>query len=70
MSITDYHTRHIPEYYDNMYLDGYEPWEIMVANRKRMMRMYDEYLAKKEAHKEEAEVMDYTLHFKSEVKIK
>lgn len=70
MSLTDYYTRHIPEYYDNMYMDGYEPWEIMVANRKRMMRMYDEYLAKKEAHKEEAEVMDYTLHFKSEVKIK
>ena len=29
---------HIPEYYDWMYLDGFEPWQIMVASRKRMMR--------------------------------
>lgn len=34
--------RPIPEYYDSMYLDGYEPWEIMEAVHKRMRRMVAE----------------------------
>ncbi len=66
MSITNYHTRHIPEYYDTMYQDGFQPWEIMVANRKRMLRIYEE----QKAIKEESESLDYTLHLKSEVRIK
>ena len=31
--------RPIPEYYDTMYMDGYEPWEIMEAVHKRMRRI-------------------------------
>ena len=34
--------RPIPEYYDTMYMDGYEPWEIMVAVHKRMRRIVAE----------------------------
>jgi hypothetical protein len=34
--------RPIPEYYDTMYLDGYEPWEIMEAVHKRMRRIVAE----------------------------
>jgi ribulose kinase len=34
--------RPIPEYYDPMYLDGYEPWEIMEAVHKKMRRMIAE----------------------------
>lgn len=34
--------RPIPEYYDTMYMDGYEPWEIMEAVHKRMLRMAKE----------------------------
>lgn len=34
--------RPIPEYYDTMYMDGYEPWEIMEAVHKRMRRMVAE----------------------------
>lgn len=34
--------RPIPEYYDTMYMDGYEPWEIMEAVHKRMTRMAKE----------------------------
>lgn len=34
--------RPIPEYYDAMYLDGYEPWEIMEAVHKKMRRMVAE----------------------------
>ena len=32
----------IPEYYDTMYMDGYEPWEIMEAVHKRMRRIVAE----------------------------
>ena len=32
----------IPEYYDTMYMDGYEPWEIMEAAHKKMKRMVEE----------------------------
>lgn len=39
--------RPIPEYYDTMYMDGYEPWEIMEAVHKRMMRMAKEREAEK-----------------------
>ena len=34
--------RHIPEYYDTMYLDGYTPYEILYATRKKMNREYQE----------------------------
>ena len=39
--------RPIPEYYDTMYMDGYEPWEIMEAAHKRMLRMVKEREAEK-----------------------
>ena len=32
--------RRIPEYYDTMYLDGYTPYEILYAVRKKMHREY------------------------------
>ena len=28
---------HIPEYYDTMYLDGFEPWQIMASAHKTML---------------------------------
>ena len=34
--------RRIPEYYDAMYLDGYTPYEILYATRKKMNREYQE----------------------------
>ena len=36
------HGRRIPEYYDTMYLDGYTPYEILYATRKKMNREYQE----------------------------
>ena len=27
----------LPEYYDTMYLDGFEPWQIMAAAHKSMI---------------------------------
>ena len=47
MTVIDYHNRRIPEYYDTMYMDGYEPWEILEAVHKSMRRR----LAEREAEK-------------------
>ena len=64
--------KHIPEYYDTMYLDGYTPYEILHATSHKM---YNDYLARKEEAqraKEEAEMEAFipTIHFKTTVKIK
>ena len=53
--------RHIPEYYDTMYLDGYTPYEILHATSRKM---YNDYLARKE------EAIIPTINFKTTVKIK
>jgi hypothetical protein len=63
--------RRIPEYYDTMYLDGYTPYEILHATRKKM---YREYMERKEAEKRakqetESEVVIPTLNFKSSVRV-
>ena len=42
MTLADYYNRNIPEYYDTMYLDGYTPYEILYATRKKMHREYQE----------------------------
>ena len=34
--------KRIPEYYDTMYLDGYTPYEILYATRKKMFCEYQE----------------------------
>ena len=36
MSIVDRVTKKLPDYYPTMYMDGYEPHEIMNAFRKKM----------------------------------
>ena len=38
MTISDYLTRKIPEYYDGMYLDGFTPQEILTAAHKKMIK--------------------------------
>ena len=63
--------RRIPEYYDTMYLDGYTPYEILHATRKKMFREYQEREAAAQRAQEEAErdAIIPTLNFKSVVKI-
>ena len=63
--------RRIPEYYDTMYLDGYTPYEILYAVRRKMHR---EYLEREEAkmrakQEGESEVVMPTLNFKSTVRV-
>ncbi len=70
MTIAEQATQHIPEYYDGMHRDGFEPWEIWVANRKRMNRMVAAYYAAKEAKKQADTVDNYEIRIKSEVRVK
>ena len=42
MTLHEYTTRNIPEYSDYMYLDGYEPWEIMAAAHEKLYQMIQE----------------------------
>ena len=30
--------RPIPEFYDDMYKDGYEPWEVFQSAREKLLR--------------------------------
>lgn len=32
----------LPDYYDTMYLDGFEPWQILDAHRKTMINQITE----------------------------
>lgn len=59
--------KHIPEYYDTMYMDGYTPYEILYATRKKMYREYQEREAAKQRAREESIIP--TLNFKSTVKV-
>lgn len=61
MTLHEYATRNIPEYSDYMYLDGYEPWEIMEAAHKKLYQMIQE--------REEAKNIP-EVHISSEVKIR
>ena len=42
MGFWDDYMRHVPEYYDEMYQDGFTPDEIMYAARKKMNREFEE----------------------------
>ena len=64
--------RRIPEYYDTMYLDGYTPYEILYATRKKMNREYQEREAMAQRAKEEAErdTIIPTINVSSTVKVR
>ena len=65
MSLVDDYFRHVPEYYDSMYLDGFTPEEIMYALSKKMNRE----IAEREANGGTPPSFD-AVKIKSEVKIK
>lgn len=31
---------HLPDYYDTMYLDGFEPWQILEAAHRTLYKRY------------------------------
>ena len=52
MSLYDYYDRQIPEYYPTMYLDGYEPHQILHAAHRTMIREYYAREIEKRSQKE------------------
>ena len=71
MTIQDYAYRNVPEYYPDMWRDGYTPYEMLYATRKKMFREYQERQAAAQRVKEEAERDSVipTINFKTNVRI-
>ena len=68
MTLLDYYNRQLPDYYNGMYLDGYQPWEILEAKHRSMKRVY---YAQREAERAAAEQNEvWNVKITSEVKIK
>ena len=42
MTLFDYYDRQIPDYYKEMYLDGYTPDQIAYALRRKMIQDHEE----------------------------
>ena len=42
MTLQDYVYRNVPEYYPDMWWDGFTPYEVMAAFKKQMYQAYDE----------------------------
>ena len=42
MTLQDYVYRNVPEYYPDMWQDGFTPYEVMAAFKKQMYQAYDE----------------------------
>lgn len=53
----------LPEYYDGMYLDGFEPWQIMEAFRRTASKRFWEQRQKQQPD-------DYTINFNTNVRIR
>ena len=53
----------LPEYYDGMYLDGFEPWQIMEAFRRTASKLFWEQRQKQQPD-------DYSINFNTNVRIR
>lgn len=42
MTLFDYYDSKIPDYHKEMCLDGYKPYEILHAVRRKMVQQYEE----------------------------
>ena len=40
MTLFEYYDRQIPDYYEGMHRDGYEPWQILQAAHRKIKRAY------------------------------
>jgi len=54
----------IPDYYPTMFLDGYEPWEILAAAHDKMIAA----AAKRQAETQ-PQAEDYNINIKTETKV-
>ena len=70
---SDYYDN-LPEYYDTMYLDGFEPWQILEASHRTMMKR----IAERQRQQEHEQLLkqlqekedEYTVNINSKVSVK
>lgn len=63
MTLIDFLHKDIPEYYNGMHRDGYEPFEILTAIRKMQHRRFEEFSSGQDQTIQ-------NINIKSEIKIK
>lgn len=69
--IEQYANRRIPEYYDEMYQDGFTPQEIYIAHKRKTQRFAFEYFeAQKKASEDSSESILNNVKLSSEIKVK
>ena len=68
MTMAEYYNRQIPEYYPTMYMDGYEPYQILHALRRKMMHEYEAREAAKRAEAEANEIPEVKITSKVVIK--
>ena len=68
MTLFEYCDRQIPDYYDGMHRDGYEPWQILHAAHRKIRKAYYAQREAEQAAAEQNEV--WNVKITSEVKIK
>ena len=60
MNLRNPYRPQIPDYYDTMFLDGYEPWQILASAHKKMLAT---------AKRAEEEPEPQAVHITSEVRV-
>ena len=68
MTMAEYYNRQIPEYYPTMYMDGYEPYQILHALRRKMMHDYETREAAKRTEAEANEIPEVKITSKVVIK--
>lgn len=70
MVIDGVQPRLLPEYYDNMYQDGYTPYEILEAKHRQLYNNAAVAEPERAARETDYDFMPTDVHFSTEVKIK
>ena len=68
MTLYEYLDSKIPDYYPTMYMDGYEPYQILHALRRKMMHEYEAREAAKRAEAEANEIPEVKITSKVVIK--
>lgn len=58
--------REIPDYYDTMFEDGFEPWEILAAAHQKILAA----AAQRQQEPQPVPTEDFNINIQSEVKVK
>ena len=68
MTLYEYLDSKIPDYYPTMYMDGYEPYQIIHAAHRKIIRDHEAREAAKRAEAEENEIPEVKITSKVVIK--